>query len=168
MFLGCICRLRAAGSSPAQQTRQSGMEEAYIGPLTLLYCKQGFGSAFIFCESGSSCFSQCLYGSSWFLNADPDPVKFFLTKTPVPYAEFSRVEKNHKNIAQKYKKNMGLVQIYIIFKIKLLLPVLPIFLHFFSFFPRILSSWIRIRKGIEWGSRSRREINADPDPEPWL
>ena len=79
---------------------------------------------------------------------------------------FLELKKIIKTLLKSIKKTMGLVQICIIFKIKLLLPVLPIFLHFFSFFPRIFSSWIRIRKGIEWGCGCRREITADPDPEP--
>ena len=46
---------------------------------------QGCWSAFLFCGSGSSCFSQCRSRSSCFLNADPDPaLKKFVKNNLMP------------------------------------------------------------------------------------
>ena len=64
---------------------------------------QGSGSAFTFCRSVSSCFSNA--------DLDPDPASKTLKKLP-PYEEFSLVEK--KLIKDWSKETMELVQIYCI------------------------------------------------------
>ena len=55
---------------------------------------QGCESAFIFCGSGSSCFSPCGSGSSCFFNADPDPAAFSMR---IRVQLFYGVEKDEAN-----------------------------------------------------------------------
>ena len=50
---------------------------------------QGCWSAFLFCGSASSCFSQCRSRSSCFLNADPDPALKKFVKNNLMQSFFS-------------------------------------------------------------------------------
>ena len=97
-----------------------------LPPLTK---NQGCGSAFSFCRSGSSCFSQCGSGSN---------LKKFIK------IAFRRIFwKRQKRLLRSKKKTMELVQIYLNFLIKLQL--LPISLHFYCLFSSsIFPSSIRI------------------------
>ena len=94
------------------------------------------GSAFISCESRSSCSPQFRSGSSCFFS-DPDPALKMCKQ--LLYEEYSEVEKT-KKIAQN--KTRELVQIYLLIKLHFL-PV-SISLHFFCFSFKIFPSWIHI------------------------
>ena len=75
--LGVICQI--CGGEFSNRLLAAGHIHAYhgfqVGKQKCQYKKQVCWSAFIFCRSGSSCFSQCWSRSSCFRNADLDPAK---------------------------------------------------------------------------------------------